>query len=89
MHFDITQGSLVRKPSEYNTAFFNQPWVQSELGVPLNWTREPDGSIMKEAFLQGTGDVARYNTSILANLIESGVNVAMAYGDYDLQCNCA
>jgi hypothetical protein len=44
---------------------------------------------MRKAFLRGTGDVARYNTSILANLIDSGVNVAMAYGDYDLQCNCA
>ncbi|KAL2210252.1 alpha/beta-hydrolase [Sarocladium strictum] len=87
LRFDITQGPLVRKPSEYNTAFLNQPWVQSELGVPLNWTREPDGQIMRKAFLEGTGDVARYNTSILANLIDSGVNVAMAYGDYDLQCN--
>jgi hypothetical protein len=38
--------------------------------------------------MPGTGDAARYDTSYLSKLIDSGVNVAMVYGDLDFQCNC-
>jgi len=73
-------------PTEHNTAFFNQPWVQAELGVPLNYTR--GSNTIQGAFLTVAGDIVRYNTSYLSNLLDNDVNVAMVYGDRDYRCNC-
>jgi carboxypeptidase D len=40
------------------------------------------------AFLK-TGDFVRgHNLAILGSLIDSGVKVALMYGDRDYQCNC-
>lgn len=84
--FDISQLSPAALPYIYNTAFFNQPWVQAELGVPLNYTREAPW--MEDNFLVNAGDLGRYNTSFLSNALEGGANVALLYGDLDYRCNC-
>ncbi|KAH8168907.1 serine carboxypeptidase domain-containing protein [Sarocladium implicatum] len=83
--FDITQEKPAALPYEYNTAFFNQPWVQAALGVPLNYTRQAPG--VEGAFLMKKGDMGRYNTSHLSNLLDNDVNVALLYGDLDFRCN--
>ncbi|KAF4995910.1 hypothetical protein FDECE_12639 [Fusarium decemcellulare] len=84
-HFDITMSPNASFPTEYETALFNQPWVQEELGVPLNYTR--GNSNVEAAFLGLTGDSARYGLEYLGHLLDSGINVAMVYGDRDFRCN--
>lgn len=66
--------------------FFNQPWVQDALRVPLNFT---SGSlVVGQNFLFGTGDPFRLDMRYLEAVLASGVKVAMVYGDRDYRCNC-
>jgi Serine carboxypeptidase len=66
--------------------FFNQPWVMEDLGVPLNFT---SGSlVVQNNFILGTGDPFRQDVRHLETMLESGVKVAMVYGDRDYRCNC-
>lgn len=37
-YYDISTQSPPPFPPPFHEGFLNQPWVQSELGVPLNWT---------------------------------------------------
>lgn len=41
-----------------------------------------------EVFFGATGDPARYDLSHLGKILDSGLNVAMVYGDRDYRCNC-
>ncbi|KAJ4171484.1 hypothetical protein NW754_013252 [Fusarium falciforme] len=84
-HFDITLNKYASFPTEYETALFNQPWVQQELGVPLNYTR--GNNEIEAAFLGRTGDMVRYGLEYIGHLLENGVNVAMINGDRDFRCN--
>ncbi|VUC25523.1 unnamed protein product [Clonostachys rosea] len=84
-YFDITYNRPASYPYEYEAAFFNQAWVQQELGVPLNYTR--GSKAVEEAFLLATGDPLRYDFSHLTRLLNGGVNIAMVYGDRDYRCN--
>jgi hypothetical protein len=61
--------------------FLNQRWVQSALGVPLNFS---DGvESVFEAF-HGIGDYARGGfLEDLAYILDQGIKVAMVYGDRD------
>lgn len=64
--------------------FFNQPWVQTELGVPLNFSGEYNAL---EGIILGTGDVSRVpGLSMIEYLLDSGVKVALVYGDRDYRC---
>lgn len=85
-HFDITLNKPAVLPTDHEMALFNQRWVQEELGIPLNFTR--GNSDIEQAFLAGTGDMMRYGLEHLGRLLDSGVNVAMVYGDRDYRCNC-
>ncbi len=75
----------IETPPEYNIAFYNQPWVQRELGVPVNFT-------LNSAVLVGnfdvTGDAVLRTISSLNHVLSSGLNVALIYGDRDYRCNC-
>ncbi|CAI6100721.1 unnamed protein product [Clonostachys chloroleuca] len=84
-YFDITYNRPATYPYEYEAAFFNQAWVQQELGVPLNYTR--GSQAVEAAFLRMTGDPVRYGFSHLTHLLDGGVNIAMVYGDRDYRCN--
>ncbi|RTE82993.1 hypothetical protein BHE90_002455 [Fusarium euwallaceae] len=84
-HFDITLNKYASHPTEYETALFNQPWVQQELGVPLNYTR--GNNEVEAAFLGRTGDMVRYGLEYIEHLLENGVNIAMVNGDRDFRCN--
>ncbi|KAM0425682.1 hypothetical protein ACHAPT_008929 [Fusarium lateritium] len=84
-HFDITLNKYASFPTEYETALFNQPWVQQELGVPLNYTS--GNKEIESAFLGRTGDLVRYGPEYLGHLLKNGVNIAMINGDHDFRCN--
>lgn len=83
--FDIAQSKPSSGHSEYEHAFWNQAWVQQELGVPLNWT----ASSLQVAtrLIMATGDPARHDLSYLGRVLDAGVNVALVYGDRDYRCN--
>ena len=72
-------------PNYYN-GFFNQAWVQQDLGVRVNFT-STDNSY-QVAMFSLTGDPVIQDMSLLEHVISSGVNVALVYGDRDYQCNC-
>jgi carboxypeptidase C (cathepsin A) len=74
-------------------SYFNQPWVLSALGVPLNFTY--DSNTVTTAFgfgftvgssLVGTGDGVRTSIADFEYLLNSNVTVAMAFGDRDFRC---
>jgi len=65
--------------------FFNQAWVQQELGTPLNFTW--DSLVITGAVLGTAGDVfLRAGMVDIEYLLESGVKVALIYGDRDMRC---
>ena len=77
-------------PPRYYTGFLSQQWVQRELGVPVNFTAA--SVAVQDAFFFGTGDPnaahpGRTPLDDLAYLLDSGVKVAMMYGDRDFTCN--
>lgn len=83
--FDVTFSLPAIFPVLHQETFFNQPWVQAELGVPLNFTMS-NPNIVPSFF--GAGDPARVDMSFLSHVLQSNVNVAMVFGDRDARCNC-
>jgi hypothetical protein len=78
--------NISQYPPDYRTAFFNQRWVQEELGVPLNFTASSQAIVA--SFFLVTGDPMVRTLSSLEHVLDSGVNVAMVYGDRDARCTC-
>lgn len=72
-------------PVLHQETFFNEPWVQAELGIPLNFTIT--NPLFPNAFF-GVGDPMRVDMSFLAHALQSNVSVAMVFGDRDYRCNC-
>ena len=65
--------------------YLNQPHVQQVLGVPLNFTQS--SGVVSAAF-RSIGDYPRPGwLEDLSYLLESGVKVALVYGDRDYACN--
>lgn len=83
--FDIAQVGPQRFPSTQHIGFFNQRWVQSALGVPVNFT-DSSGTMPAQYFVQ-TSDPFRQNQSSIEHLLNKGVQVALVYGDRDTRCN--
>lgn len=75
-------------PPQFYIGYLNQPWVQSALGVPVNYSFAVRSSY---AAFQATGDWARdSHNGYLADigaLLDSGVKIALLYGDRDYICN--
>ncbi|PWY70277.1 alpha/beta-hydrolase [Aspergillus heteromorphus CBS 117.55] len=86
-YYDITHSSKDPFPPPYYMGYLNQPWVQSALGVPINWTQAAES--VEQAF-HSTGDYSRSDTRgfvhDLAYVLDSGVKVALVYGDRDYAC---
>ena len=72
--------------SNYYQGFFNQRWVQEDLGVRVNFTSN-DYSYQVAMFAL-TGDAMIQDKSLLENVLNNGVSLALVYGDRDYQCNC-
>lgn len=75
-------------PMDYYIGYLNQEWVQSALGVPVNYSYAV--SSVYGAFLQ-TGDHPREDTRgylrDIGHLLDSGLKVSLMYGDRDFVCN--
>ena len=84
-YYDIGQ----RDPDPFTFPFYqgwlNQPHIQRALGVPLNFTQS---SLAVSSAFRAIGDYPRPGwLEDLAYLLESGVKVALVYGDRDYACN--
>ncbi|KAE8446168.1 hypothetical protein EG329_012393 [Mollisiaceae sp. DMI_Dod_QoI] len=90
--FDISHAIPDPYPYTQISTFFNRDWVQSALGVPLNfsafsvavWNGFVQNADTGEA---GTGDAARSNKTHVEYLLSHGKKVVMVYGDRDSRCN--
>ncbi|KIX06239.1 uncharacterized protein Z518_04214 [Rhinocladiella mackenziei CBS 650.93] len=82
--FDLSHLVADPWPPAYPDAFFNQPWVREDLGVPLNFT--PSSNLVTET-LFSTGDPIKQNISDLDYILSSGIKVALVHGDGDYVCN--
>ncbi|KAE9380409.1 putative carboxypeptidase S1 [Stipitochalara longipes BDJ] len=83
--FDIGHTTPDPTPSKYEIGFLNQPWVQSALGVPLNFTYQ---NMIIYNNVMSTGDIVRGGfLESLGKLLDRGVQVTMMYGDRDYICN--
>lgn len=83
--FDISRDALAAFPPEYPSGFFNQRWVQEDLGVPVNFTLSANQLIT--AFFLQTGDATRRSIAPLNSVAQSGVKIALVFGDRDYRCN--
>lgn len=84
--FDIASSNLTLHPPAYHAAFYNQEWVQQDLGVPLNFTMS--SGLVPMLFLQATGDPMILSLRNIESVLERGNKVALIYGDRDYRCNC-
>ncbi|KAL7893039.1 Alpha/Beta hydrolase protein [Trichoderma sp. SZMC 28014] len=83
--FDFTQLAPDSFPPKFAAGYLNSREVQLALGVPLNFTGL--STAVAQAFVE-TGDFIRGgNLKVLGDLLNSGVRVALVYGDRDYQCN--
>ena len=76
-------------PPNYYLGYLSQAYVQAALGVPVNFTTEATAPY--NAFTS-TGDFARSTINggylqDLAFILESGIKLALIYGDRDYACN--
>jgi hypothetical protein len=67
------------------SAFYNKPWVQEALGVPINFTIS--STLITNLFFGITGDPMRRTLRDLELLLARGRRVALVYGDRDYRCN--
>lgn len=87
-YYDITHKNPDPFPPNYFLGFLNQHWVQGALGVPINFTESIDS--VYEGF-QSTGDYSRADVrgylDDIAYVLDSGIKVALVYGDRDYACD--
>ncbi|POS75865.1 serine carboxypeptidase [Diaporthe helianthi] len=83
--YDVTQIIPSLFPLPFTQGYLNQPWVQSALGVPVNYTGSSDD--VSSAFYN-VGDLPRAGgIEDIAYLLHIGVKVSLMYGDRDYACN--
>jgi carboxypeptidase D len=86
-YYDIAHKNPDPFPPNYFLGFLNQHWVQGALGVPINFTESIDS--VYQGF-QSTGDYARADVhgylDDIAYVLDSGIKVALVYGDRDYAC---
>ncbi|KAH7074774.1 Alpha/Beta hydrolase protein [Paraphoma chrysanthemicola] len=84
-YYDISVPGAASFPPPWYEGWLNQPHVQQELGIPLNWTQS--NSAVARAF-RNIGDYPRPGwKEDLAYLLEEGIKVTLVYGDRDYACN--
>lgn len=87
--YDITALNPSPFPPNYYLGYLANAYVQAALGVPVNYTESTKG--VYSAF-QATGDFPRANSlggyiDDIGALLDSGIKVALIYGDRDWICN--
>lgn len=87
-YYDIAHPDKDPFPPEYFLGYLNQNWVQGALGVPINFTESVDSVY---AGFTKTGDYARSDVrgylEDISYILDSGIKVALVYGDRDYACN--
>lgn len=85
-YYDITAPYTNPFPSQWFVTYLNRAEVQQALGVPVNFTFY-GGNAVYDSF-KSAGDYVRGGLlEDLARLLDSGVKVALMYGDSDAVCN--
>jgi hypothetical protein len=83
--YDISQYYLDPFPDNHYLEYLNQASVQQAIGTSVNYTQ--DSQAVLDAF-SDSGDYARDGILVdLIDLVNSGVRVALIYGDRDYVCN--
>jgi carboxypeptidase C (cathepsin A) len=83
--YDISQSVLNPFPDSHYLEYLNTLAVQQAIGAPVNYTQD---SLTVFGAFKATGDYARNGIlEDLAVLLESGVRIALIYGDRDYICN--
>lgn len=86
-YYDISHGLLDPFPPPFFLGYLSQQWVQKALGVPINFTVSVDS--VNHAF-NNAGDYPRSDVHSylhdIAYLLDSGIKVALIYGDRDYAC---
>ncbi|KAE8354292.1 Alpha/Beta hydrolase protein [Aspergillus coremiiformis] len=86
-YYDISHFSPDPFPPPYYFGFLNQHWVQGALGVPVNFTESVNS--VYDGF-SATGDYPRSDVrgylEDIAYVLDSGIKVALVYGDRDYAC---
>jgi hypothetical protein len=83
--YDISQNWLNPFPDSHHLEYLNKYETQKAIGVPVNFTQS--SAAVYTAF-NDTGDYSRGSMiADLAELLRSGVRVALIYGDRDYICN--
>lgn len=87
-YYDIAHPEKDPFPREWFVGYLNQNWVQKALGVPTNFTASVDS--VYYAFNE-VGDYARSDVrgylEDISYILDSGIKVALVYGDRDYACN--
>lgn len=87
-YYDISHVEQDPFPPQSFLGFLSQHWVQGALGVPINFTKSVDS--VGDAFT-ASGDYARSDVHgylhDIAYLLDSGIKVALVYGDRDYACS--
>jgi len=88
-YYDVAAVNPDPFPFSYFLGFLSQHWVQAALGVPVNYTESVNS--VYYAFTS-VGDYPRADIrggylADLAYLLDSGIKVALVYGDRDYACN--
>ncbi|KAI5358161.1 Putative peptidase S10, serine carboxypeptidase, alpha/Beta hydrolase [Septoria linicola] len=83
--FDISHFGPDPAPPQYASGYFNQAWVQKELGVPLNFTAI--SYAVQDNFLYTADAFRAEGMKKIKYLLDQGVKVAMIYGDRDYRCS--
>lgn len=83
--FDLSHFNPDPGPPQYASGFFNQAWVQKELGVPLNFTGM--SYAVQDKFLFTADAFRAAGMEKIEYLLGQGVQVAMVYGDRDYRCS--
>ncbi|KAJ4296257.1 hypothetical protein N0V90_006302 [Kalmusia sp. IMI 367209] len=83
--FDISRPTLSVFPPNYIIGFLNQEWVQKDLGVQVNFTISSNNIVNK--FFGETGDAVRVTIDTINYVAQSGIKIALVYGDRDYRCN--
>jgi carboxypeptidase C (cathepsin A) len=84
--FDMSRKTLAVFPPEYIIGFMNQEWVREELGVPVNFSIS--GPTIVPEYFGVTGDPFHVSIDTINYVAQSGIKVAMIFGDRDYRCNC-
>ncbi|KAJ6785314.1 hypothetical protein PWT90_04607 [Aphanocladium album] len=83
--FDIAYPTIRTDLLDYFNGFFNQRWVQQDLGARVNFTA--NDYTYQAVMFKATGNAMVQGVSLLEHVLDNGVGLALVFGDRDYKCN--